>query len=200
VLAVYSSTSQGLNAGATRASAVKLVPITVEENEAGIPQSRQITHSRFLSADTFCRTGRVSLKFAVGTRELSSQAGASSTKVDDDDLEGGLSELEIQGSNDESDADLSDEDEDGGKPVDEMDLSDADPTKKKSQGRRTQSELFKAIANAPGLSVDSALNKWVEHGKELSRKEILLAVRELRRRKMYGRAFQVKNNETYICY
>ncbi|KAL3030921.1 hypothetical protein AAZX31_02G000600 [Glycine max] len=72
-----------------------------------------------------------------------------------------------------------------------MDLSDADPTKKKSQGRRTQSELFKAIANAPGLSVDSALNKWVEHGKELSRKEILLAVRELRRRKMYGRAFQL---------
>ncbi|KAL2991522.1 hypothetical protein AAZX31_10G000700 [Glycine max] len=130
--------------------------------------------------------GRVSLKFAVGRHELSSQAGASSTKDDDDDLE-------IHGSNDESDADLSDGDEDGEKPHDELELSDAeiDPTKKKSQARWTQLKLFKVILNAPGLSVDSALSKWAGQGKELSRKEIFLAVRELRRRKMYGRAFQL---------
>ncbi|TKY53764.1 Pentatricopeptide repeat-containing protein mitochondrial [Spatholobus suberectus] len=188
------SRSQGHNAGATCASRVKLLPTTCVENEAGIPLSYQITYGRFLSADAFCRTGRASLKFAVSRQELSSQAGASSTKEDDDDdLEGGLSELEIHGSNDESDADLSDGDEDGGKPHDELELSDAeiDPTKKRPQGRQTQSELFKAILNAPGLSVHSALDKWVEEGKELSRKEISLAVRNLRRRKMYGRALQL---------
>lgn len=177
MVAAYRSTRRGVNAGASRASAVKLVATTSEENEAGIPQSRQITYGRFLSAGM----GRVSLKFAVGRHELSSQAGASSTKDDDDDLE-------IHGSNDESDADLSDGDEDGEKPHDELELSDAeiDPTKKKSQARWTQLKLFKVILNAPGLSVDSALSKWAGQGKELSRKEIFLAVRELRRRKMYG--------------
>ncbi|XP_020235951.1 pentatricopeptide repeat-containing protein At1g80270, mitochondrial [Cajanus cajan] len=176
--------SQGLNAGATRASCVKLVPSTCVENEDGIHQSHQITCGRFLSADAFSRGGCASLSFAVTRRELSSQAGASSTKDDDDDdLEGELSELEVHGSNDESDADLSDSKEDGGTEI--------DPTKKRSQGRRTDSELFKAILYAPGLSVDSALDKWVEEGKEISRKEISLAVRNLRNRKMYGRALQL---------
>ncbi|KAL9319469.1 hypothetical protein ACSQ67_015986 [Phaseolus vulgaris] len=177
--------SQVLNAGPTRASSVNLVPTTWVENETAMHQSREITYARFLAADVLCGMDCASRNFAVGWRELSSQAGASSTKEDDGELEGG--------SNDESDADLSDADENDEKLHDELELSDAetDPTKKKSPGRQTQSELFKAIVNAPGLSIDSALNKWVEQGKELSRKEIMLAVRNLRKRKMYGRAFQL---------
>lgn len=192
MFAVYFSRSQGLNAGATRVSCVNLVPTTTTtttacvENEAGINQSHQFTYARFLSANA----GRASLKFAASRRELSSQAGASSTKEDDDELESGLSGLDLH---DESDADLSDGHDDGGKPHDDLGLSDAeiDPAKRKSRGRQIHSELFNAILNAPGLSVDSALDKWVEQGKELSRKEIILVVRNLRRRKMFGRALQV---------
>ncbi|KAL2323779.1 hypothetical protein Fmac_028158 [Flemingia macrophylla] len=178
------SRSQGLYAGATRASCVELVPSTCVENEAGIHQSHQFTCRRLLSADAFSCFQHAFLKFTVSRRELSSQAGASSTKDDEeDDLLGELSELEAHGSNDESDADLSDNEDGGGTEI--------DPTKKKSQGRQTESELFKAILNAHGLSVHSALDKWVEQGKELSRKEIASAVRSLRNRKMYGRALQL---------
>ncbi|KAK7393751.1 hypothetical protein VNO78_22315 [Psophocarpus tetragonolobus] len=193
-LRLSKSQGLGLNVGATRVSCVKLVPPVCVQSEAGITQSREITSGRFLTADAFCGTGCASVKFASGSRQLSSQAGASSSKEnDDDDLEAGLSELDMHGSNDESDADLSHSDEDGGKPHHDLELSDAeiDPTKKKSQGRWTQSELFKAILQAPGLSVDSALDKWAEQGKELNRKEISSSLRNLRQRKMYGRALQL---------
>jgi len=182
---VYCGRNQVINTGASRASCVNLVASACVENEVDVQPSRKIAYARFLAADVHCGTERASLNFALGWRQLSSHAGASSSKEDDGELEGG--------SNDESDADLSDADEDAEKVHDELELSDSEtaPTKKKSPGRRTQSELFKEIVNAPGLSIDSALDKWVEQGKELGRKEILLAVRELRKRKMYGRAFQV---------
>ncbi|BAT96701.1 Pentatricopeptide repeat-containing protein [Vigna angularis] len=177
--------SQRLDAGAARAPCVNLVPTTCLENERGIHQSRDISYGRFLSADMFRSTDLASLNFSVDWCGISSQAGASSTKEDDGELEGE--------SNDESDADLSDGDEESEKLHDELELSDDEtgPTKKQSPGRQTQSELFKEIVKAHGLSIDSALDKWVEQGKELGRKEIMLAVRNLRRRKMYGRALQL---------
>ncbi|BAU01178.1 hypothetical protein LR48_Vigan10g261300 [Vigna angularis] len=176
---------QRLNAGATRAPCVNSVTTTCLENERGIHQSRYISYGRFLSIDMFCSTDLASLNFAVDWRGISSQAGASSTKEDDGELEGE--------SNDESDADLSDGDEESEKLHDELELSDDEtgPSKKQSPGTQTQLELFKEIVKAHGLSVDSALDKWVEQGKELGRKKIMLAMRNLRRRKMYRRALQV---------
>ncbi|WVY98001.1 hypothetical protein V8G54_030152 [Vigna mungo] len=177
--------SQGLNAGATHAPCVNLVPTTCLENERGIYQSLDISYGRFMLADVFCSTDIASLNFAVDWRGLSSQAGASSTKEDDGELEGG--------SNDESDVDLSDGDEESEKLHHELELSDDEtgPTKKQSPDRQSQSELFKEIVKAHGLSIDSALDKWVEQGKELGREEIMLAVRNLRKGKMYGRALQL---------
>ncbi|XP_061350511.1 pentatricopeptide repeat-containing protein At1g80270, mitochondrial [Gastrolobium bilobum] len=184
--------SQGFNVGASRASCVKLMPTASVEDEAGIYDSHQITHSRFLSVSTFYGTGHASLKFSVSRRELSSQADASSTK-EDDDLEDGLSELDTLGNNDENGTDLSDDDGDGEKPHGELELSDAeiDSTEKILRVRKIQSELFKEIVDAPGLSVHSALDKWAKQGKELSRQEISLALLNLRRRKMYARALQL---------
>ncbi|XP_047178772.1 pentatricopeptide repeat-containing protein At1g80270, mitochondrial-like [Vigna umbellata] len=177
--------SQRLNAGATRAPCVNLVPTTCLENERGIHQYLDISYGRFLLADVFCSTDIASLNFAVDWRGISSQAGASSTKEDDGELEGG--------SNDESDADFSNGDEESEKLHDELELSDDEtgPTKKQSPGRQTQSELFKEIVKAHGLSIDSAIDKWVQQGKELGREEIMLAVRNLRKGKMYGRALQL---------
>ncbi|KAK7345943.1 hypothetical protein VNO77_16559 [Canavalia gladiata] len=185
--------TRGLNAGASRASCGTLVPTTCAENEAGFHSSNQLTYGRLMSTDTFYQMRRASNKFSVSKRELSSQADANSTKQDDDDLENALSELDVHGGDHESEADLSDGDEDGEKPHDELELSDGeiDPTEKKSRGGKIQSELFKVIANAPGLSVHSALQKWVEEGRELGRKEISLALINLRKRKMYGRALQL---------
>lgn len=80
--------------------------------------------------------------------------------------------------------------------INELELSDTetDPSDKKSRSIRSRSELFKAIVSVSGLSVDSALDKWVEKGKELSWQEIGLALNSLRRRKMYGRALQVNQS------
>nr|XP_012571138.2 pentatricopeptide repeat-containing protein At1g80270, mitochondrial-like [Cicer arietinum] len=181
---------------------VQLMPNTLVEYEDAAPDSHQMKHDRFLSTGhTFYRTGHASPKFTVSRRELSSQADASCTKDDDNDeemeMEDPLIELEVDGDRDsvESQTDLFEGDKDGGKQHNELELSDteSDLDAKNSESRNKRSELFKAVVNGP---VDSALNKWVEKGKELSRQEITLALLNLRKRKMYGRALQV--NESYL--
>ncbi|KAE9595047.1 putative tetratricopeptide-like helical domain, pentacotripeptide-repeat region of PRORP [Lupinus albus] len=183
---------QGFSVGASRASFVKTMATACMEDEASVHDSHRLTFSRFHSMKTFHNAGHASLKLTVSRRELSSQADTSSSK-DDDSLESELSELETHENNNELEAEISDGEEDIEKPYDELELSDTetDLTQKKSQGRKDESQLFKAIMKAPGLSVHSALDKWVEEGKELSKLEILLALSYLRRRKMYGRALQL---------
>jgi pentatricopeptide repeat protein len=132
----------------------------------------------------------------VGRCSFSSQADSESSTQEDDDLEDGFSELETpanaevvqdshedEGNEDEliSDLELSE---------DEDDDVEADITEKKSQ-KRASSALFDAIMRAPGLSVQSALDNWVEGGNELTRPEISLAMVNLRKRRMYGRALQL---------
>ncbi|KAL5067077.1 hypothetical protein RYX36_017964 [Vicia faba] len=188
------------NVGTSR---VKLIPNTLVEYEDAVPDSHQIIHARFLSkGQTFYRTGNAFQQFTLSRRELSSQADASSKKDEDEDgddddddmeVEDQLTELDADGDGVESETDLADGEEDGGKPQDELELSDteSDPPEKKSKSGKSRSELFKAVVNVSGLSVESALDKWVAKGKELSRKEISLALLNLRKRKMYGKALQV---------
>ncbi|WJX11056.1 hypothetical protein P8452_01712 [Trifolium repens] len=180
------------NQALNRASCVKLIPNTVEEYEdAVVPHPH---HGKFLSTGhTFYRTDQ---KFTVSRRELSSQADSSSKKEDDDDNDGDDNDgLEIEDHLAEPDLSDGDDGDDGGKLQDELDLSDTESgpaeEERKSRSAKSRSELFKAIVSVSGLSVDSALNKWVEKGKDLSRQEITLALINLRKRKMYGRAFQV---------
>jgi hypothetical protein len=170
----------------------------VEEYEdAVVPHPH---HGKFLSTGhTFYRTDQ---KFTLSRRELSSQADSSSKKeddeVDDDDDNDGV---EIEDRLAEPDLSDGDDGDDGGKLQDELDLSDteSDPAEeeKKSRSVKSRSELFKAIVSVSGLSVDSALNKWVEKGKDLSRQEITLALINLRKCKMYGRALQVNKSNLY---
>ena len=174
------------------------------EDETGISESSRMTYGGFLSPKSFCHSGHASLKFTVSRRELSSQADASSTK-EQDDLEDGFSELETPaGDGNEnlliSDTDLSDDNEDGKEPHNELELSDTEvePSEKKLYRGRAQSELFKLILGAPGISVHSMMDKWVEEGKELSRQVISLAMVNLRRRKMYAKALQVIDSNLYL--
>ncbi|KAK7290773.1 hypothetical protein RIF29_05451 [Crotalaria pallida] len=160
-----------------RASCVKPLPITCMEDEPGIFDSEppQVRHSGFLSLKTFYHSGHASPKFNVTRRELSSQADANNSKEEDGDLEDGFSELG-----------------DVEEPQNELELSDTetdDPTEQESSRGRTESELFNEIFNKPpGHSFCSALDKWVEEGKKLSREEISRAMFILRKRKMFGRA------------
>lgn len=140
---------------------------------------------------------------SMSKRLLSSSAGTKSDQEEDDDLEDGFSELENSKSGQESTTSSSDEsDVDEGKlSADEeeeleLDLTETDDSRKTLE--KKQSELFKAIVSAGGLSVGSALDKWVEEeGNEISRTDVAKAMLQLRRRRMYGRALQV--NFTCCC-
>ncbi|XP_022743376.1 pentatricopeptide repeat-containing protein At1g80270, mitochondrial-like [Durio zibethinus] len=149
-----------------------------------------------------------SSNFPVGRCGLSSQAGAENSG-EENDLEDGFSELETPANaetkenyiaQDEtedglvSDRELAGEEEDVQETAsNELELleGESDPSDKRSSTRSTTSELFKAIVSAPGLSVHKALDKWLEEGKDLSRAEISVAMLNLRKRRMYGRALQL---------
>lgn len=135
---------------------------------------------------------------SMSNRLLSSTAGTKSDQEEDDDLEDGFSELENSKSGQESSTSSSSDDSDvdeGKLSADdeeelELDLTETDDSKKTLE--KKQSELFKAIVSAGGLSVGSALDKWVEEeGNEITRTEVAKAMLQLRRRRMYGRALQV---------
>ncbi|KAJ0256712.1 Gamma-tubulin complex component [Hirschfeldia incana] len=144
---------------------------------------------------------------SMNNRLLSSSAGTKSDQEEDDDLEDGFSELENSKSGQESSSSSSDddsevdegklsadEDDDDVEDELELDLTETDDSSSRKTVEKKQSELFKAIVSAGGLSVGSALDKWVEEeGNEINRTEVAKAMLQLRRRRMYGRALQMSD-------
>ncbi|KAA8517948.1 hypothetical protein F0562_015422 [Nyssa sinensis] len=181
------------------------------DEKASVGEAAQVIADRSLSLKRFYSTTGDSSKFFMGRRSFSSQAGAKSSGEVDDDLEDGFSELESPASaeailesnaEDENEDELISEpepsegdDEDAAveEPQNELELSDTetDVTEKRSPRKGVPSALFKAIVAAPGLSVHNVLDKWVEEGNDLTRAEISLAMLNLRKRRMYGRALQL---------
>lgn len=122
---------------------------------------------------------------STGRRSFSSDAGAKSAG-EEEDLN---SDLESPNETSDSDGELSgDEDDIEGA---ELELHVPDSEAGKLTASKRSSELFQAIVAFSGVSVGSALDKWVEEGKEINRTEIANAMLQLRRRRMYGRAMQV---------
>lgn len=165
----------------------------------------------YMSLKRFYRASHGSLRPFVGRCSFSSQADSESSTQEEDDLEDGFSELETPANADVvkekqvdevnedeliSEPELSEDEDDAEGPQNELELSDieADIAEKRSAQMGASSALFDAIMRAPGLSVQSALDNWVEGGNELTRSEISLAMLNLRKRKMYGRALQVFNS------
>lgn len=211
-LFIFSSVfrSRGVSIGISHVSCDKLEMLSpgIEEDKAGTFESPQEAYDRHLSLKRFYHTAHGSSNVFVVRHNFSSQAGAKSSG-EEDELEDGFSELEMPSSavakqdgnvEDESDDELISEPELSYDGVDieepsqnELELLDSeiDPSEKKAFKKRAKSALFNAILAAPGLSVHNALDKWVEEGNDLSRTEISLAMLNLRKRRMYGRALQV---------
>lgn len=202
--------SQGFSIGISRVSCAKLEILgpSIEEDKAGTLESPQEAYDKCLYLKRLYHTTCGSSNVFVVRHSFSSQAGEKSSG-EEDDLEDGFSELEMPSSakanqvgnvEDESDDELISEPElsDDGVDIEEpsqneLELLDSeiDPSEKKVFRKRAQSALFNAILAAPGLSVHNVLDKWVEEGNDLSRAEISLAVLNLRKRRMYGRALQL---------
>lgn len=174
-------------------------------DNAGIVESSQATSGRYPSLErSYCSTS-FTHRLSMGSRLLSSQAGAESSGEEEEEdafseLEEPVSTKAVQkvDSADKSEDELVSEpelsaDEDAEKASqNEFDLpeNEMESTKKKSR-KRVTSELFEAINSAPGPSVHQILDKWVEDGKEINREEISLAMFNFRKRRMYGKALLV---------
>lgn len=160
---------------------------------SGATESNALIHDKY---ETFPRFYELSWSYSIGKgRSLSSEAGAKSAG-EEDDLENRNLDLETpKGTSSDSEDGLQSEEELSGDEGDiegaelELDVPDSEAGKKAVSKR--SSELFEAIVSVSGLSVGSALDKWVEDGKEINRTEIANAMLQLRRRRMYGRALQV---------
>ncbi|CAM8955748.1 unnamed protein product [Rhodiola kirilowii] len=152
----------------------------------------------------FYHSGRSACDCGFGCRRcFSTRAGIEESDKEEDD---GLSELDTPklsetgletGVADEvltSESELSDDDDDdvdGLKAPTSEDL-DLLPTDNEKKSRKMRSpELFKAILSAPGLSIGSALDKYIEDGKEVNSSDIADAMFRLRQRRMFGRALQL---------
>lgn len=149
------------------------IPLGLERN--GSIDSNALIHDK---DEAFSSSYELPWNFTTGRRSLSSDAGARSSG-EEDDLESIETSLH-------SEEELS---------CDEGDIEGAElellSEAGKTPGSRRSSELFKAIVSVSGLSVATAIDKWVEEGKEINRTEIANAMLQLRRRRMYGRALQV---------
>lgn len=170
---------------------------------------------RCIQPKGFYQRSSIPTKFFVGTQGLSSQAGTKSSG-DEDDLEDGFSELESESSDKNnvvkeetaedliSELELSDDDSEDNlsKPAyDDLELSDDEPSvdssKKVSQKKTFTSPLFKVIMDSPRQSINSAIDKWVEQGNTLGRTEMAVAMLNLRKRRMFGKALQVLCLESF---
>ncbi|KAI7996292.1 Pentatricopeptide repeat-containing protein [Camellia lanceoleosa] len=202
-----------LSIGTSRACCAKSeVASCCVDVKASNGDSRLVASDGCISLKRFYSAAHGSPNFFMGCCSFSSQADTKSSAQEEDDLEDGFSELEtaasaadvVQDSNVDdlnedqliSEPELSEEEDDGDgveEPQNELELFDteAEVTEKRPPQKRASSALFKAIMAAPGLSVQSALDKWVEEGNDLNRPEIALAMLNLRKRRMYGRALQL---------
>ncbi|KAI7990583.1 Pentatricopeptide repeat-containing protein [Camellia lanceoleosa] len=204
--------NRGFSIKTSRASCVKSkVTSSYLDDKASNGDSCLVISDGCMSLKRFYSSAHGSPKFLMGTCSFSSQADTKSSAQEEDDLEDGFSELEtpasadmvqdsnVDGENEDeliSEPELSEEeDDDDGveEPQNELELSDteADVTEKRSPPKRAFSTLFQAIVDAPGLSVQGTLDKYVEEGNDLSRSEISLAMLNLRKRRMYVRALQL---------
>ncbi|MQM00915.1 hypothetical protein Taro_033665 [Colocasia esculenta] len=172
-------------------------------------------HASFVTGSCFVPntyfSGLPSLpRYFSGSRSISSQAGEK-TNGDEEELEDGFSDLGTPQGNDKSnerseeesdedltsDLELSDiESEEGSGKNDEdaVGFSDIEIEKNSDRPppkRRFISPLFKVIMETPRLSINNALDKWVNEGNPLGRNDIYAVLLNLRKRRLYGKALQV---------
>lgn len=138
----------------------------------------------------------------MAVHSISSQAGAESSGENSDDLEDGFSELEgptdaiqegLSGDENIDDQLISEEDA-AATYMDNVFLeigTEVDVGEKNSSKTRATSLMTEAILAAAPLTIHKVLDKWVEEGKEVTRKEVTSTFLHLRKRKLFLKALKV---------
>ncbi|KAE8651176.1 pentatricopeptide repeat-containing protein At1g80270, mitochondrial isoform X2 [Cucumis sativus] len=182
------------------------VPYFWEGNVAGFGTAAALS-DRFIYFDRNNLTTWPSSEVYISSHGLSTQAGAENSG-EEGNVEDGCSELDetlpsTSPLEDSKTADDNEEELTSGSEIDddddvvddgtqnELDLPEGETgLVEKISIKRAPSELLNVIWKAPGLTVSSALDKWVSEGKELSRDDISSAMLNLRKCRMYGKALQ----------
>ncbi|XP_075517772.1 pentatricopeptide repeat-containing protein At1g80270, mitochondrial-like [Primulina tabacum] len=154
-----------------------------------------------LSSTKFCSTSSSS-KLYTAVHTFSSQAGTESGGENGDDLEDGFSELE--GPTDATQEALSGDENIDDQLISEEDSAatytnnafleigtEVDGGEKKYSKTRATSPMTEAILAAPPLTIHKVLDKWVEEGKEVTRKEVTSTFLHLRKRKLFLKALKL---------
>ncbi|KAL8125620.1 pentatricopeptide repeat-containing protein At1g80270, mitochondrial-like [Apium graveolens] len=203
--------NRGITLGSFRTGCARVeLASSYQECDAELAGHAQVISDWFVCTRRYHHKQCESFKFYIGKHHLSSRAGMKGGEDEDDGLGDGFSELETPASGDDtqarsapcesndeliSDSELSDggSDDEAAGLKKELELSDIDAkrSKKKYEQKRTSDRLLNAVIRAPGLSIKSVLQKWVEGGNEVNKSDILKINLDLRKRKMYGRALQM---------
>ncbi|KAB1222188.1 hypothetical protein CJ030_MR2G023451 [Morella rubra] len=144
----------------------------IEDDKVGTLESPQGTYDRCLSLKRFYHATYASSKFSFDRHSFSSQAGAKSSG-EEDDLEDGFSELETP-SSPEANQDSNIQDENDDELISEPEVSDDDVDGEEP----SQNELEL-------LDIDT------NPSEKRARQRVSLAMLNLRKRKMFGRALQL---------
>ncbi|KAL0555077.1 hypothetical protein IC582_009010 [Cucumis melo] len=183
------------------------VPFFWEGNVAGFGTTTALS-DRFISFERNNLATWPSAGVYISSHGLSTQAGAENSG-EEDNVKDGFSELDetlpsTSPLEDRKAADDNEEELTSGSEIDDDDDNAVDDgtqnelylleretgLAEKKSTKRGSFELFNVIWKAPGLSVASALDKWVSDGKVLRRADISLAMLNLRKRRMFGKALQ----------
>ncbi|CAA0837411.1 Pentatricopeptide repeat-containing protein -mitochondrial [Striga hermonthica] len=176
--------NQGLSSGTGRIFCAKpdIARRSFSESyHAGVIEPQEKTFDGFLTSSKFFRTSSGFKKSTREIRSFSSGADAKSAQEDNDDLDDDLAK-----------SDLSEEDDGTTDELQtEFEALGDDVAEKNSPGTKASSEMAKAILRSLNVPVSKVLNEWLEEGNELSPTEATLAMLQLRRRKMFGKALEL---------
>ncbi|KAK4412840.1 Pentatricopeptide repeat-containing protein, mitochondrial [Sesamum alatum] len=180
----------------------------LENYNAGITKPQEQLCDGLLSSTRFNKSKSSCSKSQREVRTFSSQAGASNSGQEDDDLEDGFSELgkpsyvaQEATSGDESESESEDdlisrselsEEEDVAEDVqNELEVLGTETDVEEKKSPKTISAMTKAILDAPTSSVSTVMDKWVEEGNEVTQNEVSLTTFQLRIRRLFIKALQL---------
>lgn len=123
------------------------------------------------------------------SRNLSSQIDTKSTNNKTEELQG-FSDLDTDSEEKDVEDELVPESDDVIADEEESALEEEELIKK-SYVKRFESPLYELILSSPNYTLEESLEKWVKEGNEIKKEEVIRAVKQLRRKTLFGKAFQV---------
>ncbi|KAF3341415.1 pentatricopeptide repeat-containing protein [Carex littledalei] len=124
------------------------------------------------------------------SRNLSSQIDTKLTNNNAEELKG-FSDLDTDSEEKDVEDELVPESDDVTADEEESALEEEELIKKSYVSKRFESPLYELILSSPSYTLEESLEKWVKEGNEIKKEEVIGAVKKLRKKTLFGKAFQL---------